>query len=65
MAYAELIEEAKKLSEDKIPEVIDFIRFLNAEKSYKKERKSNLLHGKLKYLKDDFDETPECFKEYM
>ncbi|SEG45783.1 Protein of unknown function [Butyrivibrio sp. Su6] len=65
MAYAELIEEAKKLSEDNIPEVIDFIRFLNSKQDNKKERQSNLLSGKLKYMADDFDETPDCFKEYM
>ncbi|WP_034443613.1 DUF2281 domain-containing protein [Butyrivibrio sp. AE2032] len=65
MAYAELIEEAKKLSEDNIPEVIDFIRFLNSKQDNKKERQSNLLRGKLKYMADDFDETPDCFKEYM
>ena len=28
-------------------------------------RESNLLNGALKYMADDFDETPDCFKEYM
>ncbi len=65
MAYAELIEEAKKLSEDHIPEVIDFIKFLNSKQKSKKTRQSNLLSGRLKYMADDFDETPDCFKEYM
>ena len=65
MTYTDLIEEAKKLSEDNIAEVIDFIKFLNSKQPEKKERKSNLLAGKLKYMADDFDETSDCFKEYM
>lgn len=42
------------------------IRFLKAKEEKKKtERKSNLLAGGLIYIADDFDETPDCFKEYM
>ncbi len=63
MAYAEIIKEAKGLSEVNLYEVLDFIMFLKAkEKKRGTERKSNLLKGKLKYIADDFDETPDCFK---
>ena len=31
----------------------------------KKKRKLGALKGKLIYMADDFDETPDCFKEYM
>ena len=66
MAYAELIEEARGLSESSVYEVIDFIKFLKAKEAKPtKERKSNLLAGGLKYMADDFDETPDCFKEYV
>ena len=66
MAYAEIIKEAKGLSEESSHEVLDFILFLKAkEKNKVTERKSNLLKGKLKFMADDFDETPDCFKEYM
>ncbi|WP_031548203.1 DUF2281 domain-containing protein [Oribacterium sp. FC2011] len=66
MVYAELIEEAKDLSESNMSEVIDFIKFLKSRQEQPvHERKSNTLKGKLKYMADDFDETPNCFKEYM
>ena len=62
MAYAEIIKEAKELSEESSHEVLDFILFLKAkEKKSVTERKSNLLKGGLKYMADDFDETPDCF----
>lgn len=66
MVYTDLAEEAKGLSEDNIIEAIDFIRFLKTkEDAPVDERESNLLSGGLKYMADDFDETPDCFKEYM
>ena len=66
MAYAEIIEEAKTLSDNSASEVLDFIKFLKAkEEKNKTERKSNLLAGGLLFMAEDFDETPECFKEYM
>ena len=30
-----------------------------------KERKSNLLAGGLHYMSEDFDNTPDCFTEYI
>ncbi len=66
MAYSELIEAAKGLSEDDITEVVDFVNFLK-QKNKKDNNRVVLdsLKGKLKYMADDFDETPDCFKEYM
>ena len=66
MAYAELIEEAKGLSEFSIIEVTDYIKFLKKKETESLgERKPNLLAGGLKFMAEDFDDTPECFKEYM
>ncbi len=66
MAYAEIIEEAKDLSENSAAVVLDFIKFLKSKESHiNTERKSNLLAGGLVFMSDDFDETPDCFKEYM
>lgn len=66
MGYAELIEEAKGLSENRVAEVVDFIKFLKSKDDGKK---SNIVFDELKggllYMADDFDETPDCFKEYM
>lgn len=66
MAYAEIIEEAKTLSDISASEVLDFIKFLKAkEEKNRTERRSNLLAGGLLFMAEDFDETPECFREYM
>ena len=66
MAYAEIVEEAKDLSENNAAEVLDFIKFLKSQEAQKNiERKSNLLAGGLMYIAEDFDDTPDCFEEYM
>ncbi len=66
MAYAELIEAAKGLSENDIAEVVDFVNFLKQKNNNNNNRVVlDSLKGKLKYMADDFDETPDCFKEYM
>lgn len=66
MAYLELIEEAKGLSEAKAAEVLDFIKFLKSKEDGKKsDIVFDELKGGLLFMADDFDETPECFKEYM
>ncbi|MBR1670214.1 MAG: DUF2281 domain-containing protein [Butyrivibrio sp.] len=59
MAYAEIIEAAKGLSENDIAEVVDFVNFLK-QKSNKNNNRVILdsLKGKLKYMADDFDEAP-------
>ena len=67
MAYAELVEEAKGLSESSVSEVIDFIKFLKAKEEPKNISgiKFDLLKGGLKYMADDFDAPLDCFREYM
>ena len=63
MAYAELMEVAKGLSEDEISEVMDFARFIDSKRK-KDDNKVvfDLLKGGLIYMADDFDETPECLR---
>ncbi len=66
MAYAELMEVVKRLSEDEISEVVDFARFIDAKRKNDDNKvEFDLLKGDLIYMAEDFDETPECFKEYM
>ena len=72
MAYQAIVEEIKDLPEESQNEILVFIQFLkyrNQQKNSGAEKKvkrvSNTMAGKLVYMADDFDETPECFKEYM
>ena len=76
MAYDTLVREAKDLPEDMIEQVIDFMRFLKyaSKKEQTKHSISNniTLRRTVNPLADefisraeDFDETPECFKEYI
>lgn len=71
----QVVEEAGLLSEEDLAQVIQFIGFLRFSKSRKssadiqqtdskKYRTRGGLSGKV-ILSDDFNETPECFKEYM
>ncbi len=64
------------LPADKLSQVVNFAKFLLAQsetdiaseriKTNGKEkiRQSGILKGQIS-IADDFDETPECFKEYM
>ena len=77
MAYELLEKELKDLPESNIVDVIEYIRFLKfkllrdehntgstiTERKHP-ERKLGILQGKF-VMADDFDETPDCFKEYM
>lgn len=76
MAYDTLVREAKDLPEDMIEQIIDFMRFLKY--TSKKEtaahsvnnnvvprRSVNPLADELISIAEDFDKTPECFKEYL
>lgn len=74
MAYEAILEEVKDLPEDSQTEVLHFILFLKSKKENeepkmpspkKPKRKFDIMAGKLLYMADDFDETPECFEEYM
>lgn len=70
------IEVIGRLPEDKINMVIQFAEFLALDNKpqknkvyYQEEkdgyiRKPGILKRKM-IMSDDFDETPECFKEYM
>lgn len=77
MAYELLEKELEDLPESNIADVIEYIQFLKfkllkdennigsaiAERKHP-ERKLGILEGKF-VMADDFDETPDCFKEYM
>ena len=71
------INAIERLPEDKINQVIQFAEFLYFDtKSQSKSelknaaneegyiRKPGILRRKM-VMADDFDETPECFKEYL
>lgn len=71
----QVVKEAGLLSDEELVQVIQFIGFLRFSKSKKpsedvqqtdskKYRTRGGLSGKV-ILADDFNETPECFKEYM
>lgn len=76
MAYDTLVREARDLPEDMIEQVIDFMRFLKyaSKKELTKpsvnndvafRRSVNPLADEFISIAEDFDETPECFKEYI
>lgn len=76
MAYDTLVREAKDLPEDMIEKIIEFMRFLKytSDKEQTKyaignditfHRSMNPLADDFIAIADDFDETPECFKEYI
>lgn len=77
MAYELLEKELEDLPETSIADVIEYVQFLKFKLSEKKdvanvfsekrkhsERKVGILQGKF-VMSDDFDETPDCFEEYM
>lgn len=72
MTLQQLTMEAMTfLPESKKLQVLNFAKSLNTAQSTterisasKSQRKSGILKGQIK-MADDFDETPECFKEYM
>ena len=75
MAYDTLVKEAKDLPEDMIEQVIEFMRFLKSSKKEQTKcsmsnsmtfrRSVNPLADEFIAIAEDFDETPECFKEYI
>lgn len=73
----EALQAIQVIPDDKLPFLIQFARFLSSsdvpeiiqEDSAKTtaEKRSNMagiLKGKIK-MADDFNDTPDCFKEYM
>ena len=74
MAYDALFSDIKSLPDELVYELQDYVLFLkyrankNAtdDQSLKKTiRKGGSLAGKLKYIANDFNATPEGFEEYM
>ena len=76
MAYDTLVREAKDLPEDMMVQIINFMRFLKyASKKEQTEhsisndvtfrRSVNPLADEFISIAEDFDKTPECFKEYL
>lgn len=70
------IDVIGRLPEDKISQVIQFAEFLSFEINVQPQTKPHRTVNKNGYIRkpgvlkrkmvmaDDFDETPECFKEY-
>ncbi len=76
MAYDTLVREAKDLPEDMIEQVIEFMRFLKYASKQEEikhtindgvafHRSVNPLADEFISIAKDFDETPECFREYV
>ena len=71
----ELLEkEAEGLSEQAMAEVLDFILFLKTRPGHEKytspqgrvhKRQLGVFENESFYMADDFDETPDSFKEYI
>lgn len=70
----EAMTAVKLLPEDKLPQLIQFVRFLNPSekeasvpvlKSQNTARRTpGEFPGKV-IMSDDFDETPDCFEEHL
>lgn len=73
MAYDILLKEAKDFPEDMIEQFIRFLKYASMQKQAEHtandtatfQRSINPLAGEFVSIADDFDETPECFKEYV
>lgn len=76
MAYDTLIREAKDLPENMIEQVIEFMRFLkytskeettnhSIDNNVTPHRSINPLADEFISIAEDFDKTPDCFKEYL
>ena len=49
-------------------EVVDFIMYLSTKQKTEKTNSAfpfDIFAGDMTYIADDFDETPECFEEYV
>ena len=74
MAFDTLVKEAESMTEDQVMQLLTFARFLKSEaqsrkkttetSSQKHRRTPGGMPGNL-WMADDFDETPDCFAEYM
>jgi hypothetical protein len=68
MPYEVLEQKISSLTLEQQQSVFDFINFLlyknQSSKNKKQIRQPGGLEGNL-YMAPDFDETPDCFKDYM
>jgi hypothetical protein len=68
MPYEVLEQKISSLTQEQQQSVFDFINFLlyknQSSKNKKQIRQPGGLEGNL-YMAPDFDETPDCFKDYM
>ena len=64
-----LTKEASVLPDEYLAKAISYVRFLQSEymqeKKDHKGRKLGILSSSFRSISDDFDETPECLKEYV
>ena len=63
-----LIKEVESLSQEHKKEVYDFILFLKSKNDNNGKNTKRVLgiwNNEQFFMADDFDETPECFKEYV
>ena len=68
MPYSTLEKKINSLSVEQQQSVFDYINFLIYQNMTKKEKIMYRTPGGLTgafYMADDFDETPECFKDYV
>ncbi len=66
----ELDQRMAGLSDESVRLIIELIDSLGlpgatARDARAPKRTANVLAGKLRYMAEDFDETPECLKEYV
>ena len=69
MAFDVMVKEAfETLTQEQQIEVVDFIMYLKTKEKAQKENSKfpfDVFSGDLTFIAKDFDETPDCFKEYM
>ncbi len=67
-----MVKNATGLPDRYVDMAVSYIRFLEAQ--YQQELHSSaaaqkrtlgILSGQFHFISDDFDQTPDCFKEYM
>lgn len=67
IAFSTLTQQIKECSYDEKVTLLSFIADLlkhNPKTEKKAKRKLGELQGKI-FISEDFDETPECFKDYI
>ncbi len=68
MPYEVLEKKIESLTAEQQQSVFDFVEFLFSKQTIQQKKKQKRTPGGLTgkfYMSPDFDETPDCFKEYM